>query len=180
MWYIAKKYKAAMRQQRQNMLFVSVIAITITLAFRARADIYQSEAECIKANSKHGSDPEMVAYICSNLIYNTQKNQSEIDFKKEKEQFEKTTLTLEKFMNVQEEREVERQERKRKEEEEKRKQKGAERMSLQEVQNRAYCKQLLVDPSRQFTQSEKKGVPRYWSEHYARSDPHYAECHQYR
>jgi len=159
------------------LIFITNLIIS---ASAAKADIYKNRTECISALSKRGSDTEMVDLICSNIIYKTPKTQSEIDFEKEKEQLEKTTLPLEKFLKVQEEREVKRQERKRKEEEEERKQKEAERISRQEEQKRAYCKILLDDASRQFTQEEKRGVPRYWSEHYARADPQYAECKRYR
>ena len=156
------------------LIFITNLIIS---ASAAKADIYKNRTECISALSKRGSDTEMADLICSNISYKTPKTQSTLDFEKEKEQLEKTTLPLEKFLKVQEEREVKRQERRRKEEEEERKQK---RISRQEEQKRAYCRNLLDDTSRHITQEEKRGVPRYWSEHYARADPQYAECQRYR
>jgi len=159
------------------LIFITNLIIS---ASAAKADIYKSRTVCISALSKQGGDTEMVDLICSNIIYKTH---SEIDFEKEKEQIEKiekTTLPLEKFLKIQEEREVKRQERKRKEEEEERKQKETARIRRQEEQKRANCENLLDVASRQITQMEKRGVPRYWSEHYARADPQYAECQRYK
>jgi len=89
------------------LIFITNLIIS---ASAAKADIYKSRTVCISALSKQGGDTEMVDLICSNIIYKTH---SEIDFEKEKEQLEKTTLPLEKFMKIQEEREVKQQERKR-------------------------------------------------------------------
>jgi len=92
------------------LIFITNLIIS---ASAAKADIYKSRTVCISALSKQGRDTEMVDFICSNIIYKTPKTQSEINFDKEKEQLEKTTLPLEKFMKIQEEREVKQQERKR-------------------------------------------------------------------
>jgi len=144
------------------------------------ADIYKNEAECVTTNTTAASDPQSVKALCSGIIYPIPRTQTQIDFEKEKEQLEKTTLPLEKFFEVQKEREVKWQERKREEEEEERKQKEKERVSRQKEQKRSYCKELLDEASGHIAQEEKRGVPRYWSEHHMRANPQYAECQWYK
>jgi hypothetical protein len=172
------------RLSRKSTYVLRAVAISLTSFVlcpkSVSADIYKNEAECVRTNTTAASDPQSVKALCSGIIYPIPKTQTQIDFEKEKEQLEKTTLPLEKYSEVQKEREVKWQERKREEEEEERKQKEQERISRQKEQKRAYCKELLDGASGYIAQEEKRGVPRYWSEHYIRTNHQYAECQWYK
>jgi hypothetical protein len=166
--------KCAIKNKSTYLLFGVAVGLTsfVLCPKSVSADIYKNEAECIRTNTTAASDPQSVKALCTGIIYPIPKTQTQIHYEKEK--LEKTTLPIEKFLEVQRERDVNWQERKREEEKE-------ERIRHQEEQKRAYCQMLLAEASRIIDQEEKRGVPRYWSEHYVRgaySD--YSKCKWYK